>query len=71
MYAKGYKRLFWGILIISFNINLGFINKLPDFLGYIFIYSALGILSSQHKLYEKGKLPAIILIFLTLKDIWN
>lgn len=71
MYAKGYKRLFWGMLIISFNINLGFINILPDFLGYNFIYSGLCTLSSQHKLYEKGKIPAIILIFLTLKDIWH
>ena len=71
MYAKGYNRLFWGMVFISFNINLGFINILPDFAGYIFIYSGLSILSSQHKLYEKGKTPAAILILLTLKDIWH
>ena len=71
MYAKGYKRLFWAMVIISFNINIGFINILPDFIGYIFIYSSLCILSSQHKLYEKGKIPTVILILLTLKDIWN
>lgn len=71
MYAKGYKRLFWAMVFISFNINIGFINILPDFIGYILIYSGLGILSSQHKLYEKGKIPAVLLTLLTLKDIWN
>ncbi len=71
MYAKGYKRLFWAMVIISFNINIGFINILPDFIGYSLIYSGLGILSSQYKLYEKGKIPAMLLILLTLKDIWN
>lgn len=71
MYAKGYKQLFWAMVFISFNINIGFINILPDFIGYIYIYSSLCILSSQHKLYEKGKIPAVILILLTLKDIWN
>ncbi|MBU3188963.1 hypothetical protein K9O30_07770 [Clostridium bowmanii] len=69
MYAKGYKRLSWAMVFISFNVNI--INILPDFIGYIFIYSSLCILSSQHKLYEKGKIPVVILILLTLNDIWN
>ena len=71
MYVKGYKRLFWGMIFISFNINLGFINVMPAFLGYILIYSGLCALSSQHKLYQKGKIPAMLLIALTLEDIWH
>ena len=69
MYAKGYKLLFWGMIFLTFNINLGFINILPDFLGYILIYSGLNILSSQHKLFIKGKIYALILILLTIKDV--
>jgi len=69
MYAKGYKLLFWGMIFLTFNINLGFINILPDFLGYILIYSGLNILSSQHKEFIKGKIPALILILLTIKDV--
>ncbi|MCB2307466.1 hypothetical protein LGL08_15615 [Clostridium estertheticum] len=69
MYARGYKRLFWGMLFIIFDINLGSINIMPDFIGYIFIYSGLNVLVSQHKGYEKAKVPAVTLILLTLKDV--
>jgi hypothetical protein len=69
MYSKGYKRLFWGMLLIIFNINIGFINILPDFAGYILIYSGLNILSSQNQTYQKAKIPAVILMILTLKNL--
>ncbi|AGK95546.1 hypothetical protein [Clostridium pasteurianum] len=71
MYASSYNRLFWGMIVLIFHINLGPINVLPNFAGYMLIYSGLNILSSQHKIYEKGKLPAIILVILTLKDVWH
>jgi uncharacterized membrane protein len=71
LYDTGYNRLFLGMIFILFHINLGPISVLPSFVGYIFIYSGLNILSSQHKIYEKGKLPAIILVVLTLKDVWH
>ncbi|KAJ51515.1 hypothetical protein BD780_001923 [Clostridium tetanomorphum] len=69
MYDSGYNRLFWGMIFIIFDINLENINILPNFVGYILIYSALNILISQHEIYEKGKIPSMILIILTLKDI--
>lgn len=71
MYWKGYNRLFWGIIITIFHINIGYINIIPDFIGYILIYSGLNILALQHKVYEKAKMPAALLVLLTLKDIWN
>lgn len=71
MYTSGYNKLFWGMMFIIFNINLGPINILPDFIGYLLIYSGLSSLASQHPIYEKGKVPAIILTVLTLKDIVN
>ena len=69
MYAYGYRKLFWGIMVITFNINLGFLNVLPDFIGYWMIYSALSLLEAQHEIYKKGKPIALLLIVLTLKDI--
>lgn len=69
MYALGYNKLFWGMIFIIFDINLGVINILPNFIGYILIYSGLNILEKQHEIYKKGKIPAVILTILTLKDI--
>lgn len=71
MYAKGYSRLLLGMVFLTLDINIAYINILPDFIGYIFIYSGLDILTSQQKLFERGKIPAAILIILTLKDIWH
>lgn len=71
MYSSAYNKLFWGMMFIIFDINLGAINILPNFIGYMFIYAGLNVLSTQHKIYEKGKIPAIILIVFTLKDIWH
>ncbi|WP_027623419.1 hypothetical protein [Clostridium lundense] len=69
MYALGYNKLFWGMIFIIFDINLGTINILPNFIGYMLIYSALNILEKQHEIYKKGKIPAMILTILTLNDI--
>lgn len=69
MYAKSYNILFWAMIFIIFDINLGLINILPNFIGYILIYSALNELQLQHKIYEKGKIPSAILTILTLKDV--
>lgn len=69
MYALGYNKLFWGMIFIIFNINLGAINILPNFIGYILIYSGLDVLQEQHEIYKRGKIPAIILVALTFKDV--
>lgn len=71
MYELGYNRLFWGMIFIIFNINIGFINILPNFVGYLLIYSGLKILSTQHEIFNKGKPLAVILTLLILKDILN
>jgi uncharacterized protein YhhL (DUF1145 family) len=71
MYESGYSRLFLGMMFIIFNINIGAINLLPNFIGFMLIFSGLGILAVQNKFYEKGRIPAVILIIMTLKDIIN
>ena len=38
---QSYKKIFWGFLITIFDINLGPVNILPDFLGFLIISSGL------------------------------
>lgn len=71
MYASGYNKMFWAMIFIIFNFNLGTINLLPDFIGYLLIYFALKELIPQYELYEKGRVPAIVLTLLTITDIVN
>ena len=46
---QSYKKIFWGFLITIFDINLGPVNILPDFLGFIIISSGLGELITAYE----------------------
>lgn len=50
----GYNKIFWGALITSFNINLGPINILPNFIGFILIVSGLNTLYGRSS-FERYK----------------
>lgn len=69
MYESGYNKIFIGMLFIIFDLNLGLINILPDFIGYMFIYAGLSILTPQNRIFQKGKMTALILVILTIKNI--
>ncbi|WP_353093972.1 hypothetical protein [Tissierella praeacuta] len=49
---KGYKQIFWGIFIATFNIKLGPIKILPAFVGLLLI--SIGL----RKLYEETKVES-------------
>ena len=49
MMEKGCKKVFWGFLITIFDINLGSINILPDFIGYFIMGSGIYTLYSEFK----------------------
>ena len=49
MMEKGYKKVFWGFLITIFDINIGSINILPDFIGYFIMGSGIYTLYSEFK----------------------
>ncbi|MBL4937300.1 hypothetical protein JK636_16345 [Clostridium sp. YIM B02515] len=66
MYEAGYNKLFWGMIFIIFDFNLGGINLLPDFIGYFLIYAGLIPLQQQHEFYKKAKAPLIILLSISL-----
>jgi hypothetical protein len=71
VFYSGYNRLFWGYIFVIFNFNIGALNIFPDFIGYIIILTGLNILSEQNRHYEKGKIPAGLLIFLSLMGLFK
>ena len=69
---KAYNQMFWGIIITLFNFRIGYINLLPNILGYILILSACNNLvkNSQSDLFDNAyNLSIILLILLSIGDL--
>ncbi len=71
MYSEKYNKLFWGLVITLFDFRIMGFNILPDLIGYIIIISALLSLQSHHKGYGKAKMFAIVLLVLSVTDIYQ
>lgn len=66
----GFNKILWGfIFLFDFRIN-GF-DILPDFIGYILIFLGLKMLAERNENFNKAKLLALPLIFLSLLDIYQ
>jgi len=66
----GFRNLFWAfIFLFDFRIN-GF-DILPDIIAYILFYRGLTMLSNRNENFDKGKVLAIPLIFLSILDIFQ
>jgi len=71
---KGYRRLFWGIIVTILHINLGPIQILPSFIGYIIISSGLESfknVSDSPKLKRAFIVNIIILIYSMIELIFD
>ena len=44
---QGLSRAAWGYLILHLNFNLGNLNLLPDWAGYLLFFSAIGLLGTH------------------------
>lgn len=66
--GNGYKKILWGIVIITFNINLGIIKILPPFIGFIIILSGISSLykETQIESFNKAKTFAVILSIIAI-----
>lgn len=66
MYSA-YNKIFWGIFITTFSINLGPIKILPAFIGFLFIVSGLDSLyeESSFNIFEKVKTIGILVAFIS------
>lgn len=71
---EGYNRIFWGVFITLFNINLGPINILPNFAGYLLMVSGLNILYKESSLpifQRVGSLGGIVALLSFIGGIIN
>lgn len=64
---NAYKKVFWGIFIATFNINLGIIPILPTFIGFMIISSGISTLYDKTNIeaFKKAKVFANIVVLLT------
>lgn len=58
----GYRRIFWGIFFLTFHINLGQLQILPTFVGFLIIRSGINMLYSSYSsdLFNKASKITII-----------
>lgn len=54
-------RIFWGLILIHFHININRFDLLPDFVGYILFYLALDHLTVNVPEYKVPKALALVL----------
>ncbi|MGV3465230.1 MAG: hypothetical protein ACO1OT_08055 [Heyndrickxia sp.] len=68
----GFKTMLAGLIFIFFNINIGYINILPDFIGYIlFIFGSSSAYDYfKNDLFLTVRSSSIILSILSLMDLF-
>ncbi|MCH1626707.1 hypothetical protein [Fredinandcohnia quinoae] len=67
---QGFKRLFWGYLLILLEIHYLVVDILPDPLGYYLICSGVVKLSREFPLSTKAKNLAILMIFISIPTVF-
>ena len=74
---EGYRKIFWGIIILTFSINIGRLRILPVFVGWLVIGSGIKMLLEYHnteaftKAYNLSNILAVITIFWSLFDFFQ
>lgn len=70
MIQKSFMRIFWGLLFIILDININDLDLiLPDFFGYILIYTALASLEQLHPRFGKAKPYAAAMVIVSLAEM--
>lgn len=65
---NAYNKIFWGIFIATFNINIGGIKILPSFIGFLIVLSGLDSLykDTHIEAFNKAKNFAIITVVISI-----
>lgn len=69
--SEGYNKIFWGFIFITFHINLGSIQVLPNFIGYLIIYFALEKISEEYdmKVFKESAKYCSVLIVMSFLSL--
>gem|GEM_PF-5048785 len=67
---KHYSQVIWGFVLVFVNINIGFFDILPDFIGYALVAAGLDGLGKDCPQFRKGAAPAAIMFFVSLFTIF-
>ncbi|OPX44203.1 hypothetical protein CLHUN_20020 [Ruminiclostridium hungatei] len=67
---KHYSQVIWGFVLVFININIGFFDILPDFIGYALVAAGLDGLGKECPPFRKGAAPAVIMFFVSLITIF-
>lgn len=71
MYSSAYNRIFWGYLLVLLDLRIQTLDIIPDFIGFMMIFVALGTLAAQHEDYGQARPFALILIFFSLVELFQ
>lgn len=65
---KGFKNIFWGVFLATFNINFGFIKVLPAFVGWMVLNSGINLLmeEAESESLEKAQKYSKFLVILSI-----
>ena len=65
---KGFKNIFWGVFLATFNINFGFIKVLPAFVGWMVLNSGINMLmeEAESESLEKAQKYSKFLVILSI-----
>ena len=68
---KGFNKIFWGYLFLTFKINLGPIPILPAFVSWIIIFNGINIILSEkdNENFRRAKALVFFQIFLGLIEM--
>ncbi|MFC4410484.1 hypothetical protein ACFOZY_08610 [Chungangia koreensis] len=65
-----FQQIFWGFIIVYFEIHFLVIDLLADPIGYFLIYKGLKILTDQFTKYKSVKMVSLLLIFISVPDVF-
>lgn len=70
---SGLNKIFWGVIILTFHINIGSIPILPDFIGYIFIGVGLDAVINLKYIdnsFKKARKVTSIMVVISLVQLF-
>ncbi|MBY0098593.1 hypothetical protein [Mesobacillus maritimus] len=70
MLYEGFRKIFWGFILVFVEIHLMVIDILPDPIGYYLIFSGVHLVNNYFGFNNKGKHVALGLVFLSLPTLF-